>query len=104
MQNEEIRLTQQELGRGAWGVVVVAQFRGLQVAAKCLHSDIICDYNRDMFVREMNIAAKLHHPNLVQFIGATLEGRPVILTELMTTSCSSAQLHASDPSRPHFAS
>lgn len=86
MQNEEIRYTQQELGRGAWGVVVFAEFRGLYVAAKCLHSDIICDYNRDMFVREMNIAAKLRHPNLVQFIGATLEGTPVILTELMTTS------------------
>ena len=40
-----------------------------------------------MFVREMNIAAKLHQPTAyVQFIGATLEGRPVILTELMTTS------------------
>lgn len=85
VQNEEIQLTQQELGRGAWGVVVTAEFRGLQVAAKCLHSDIICDYNRDMFVREMNIAASLRHPNLVQFIGATLEGRPVILTELMAT-------------------
>ena len=86
VQNEEIQLTQQEIGRGAYGVVVVAEFRGLQVAAKCLHSYIISDYNRDMFVREMNIAAKLRHPNLVQFIGATLEGRPVILTELMTTS------------------
>ena len=86
MQNEEIQLTQQELGRGAYGVVVVAEFRGSKVAAKCLYSDIISDYNRDMFVREMNIAAKLRHPNLVQLIGATLEGRPVILTEPMTTS------------------
>ena len=41
VQNEEIQLTQQELGRGAWGVVVVAEFQGLQVAAKCLHSDMI---------------------------------------------------------------
>ena len=63
-----------------------AKFRGLKVAAKCLHSEIISNYNRDLFVREMNIAAKLRHPNLVQFIGATLEGEPVILTELMTIS------------------
>ena len=34
----------------------------------------------------MSIAARIHHPNLVQFIGATLEGEPVILTELMATS------------------
>ena len=86
VERKEIRLTQRELGRGAWAVVRVAEFRGLQVAAKCLHSIVISDYNRQLFVREMSIAAKLRHPNLVQFIGATLEGEPVILTELMTSS------------------
>ena len=34
----------------------------------------------------MNIAARLRHPHLVQFIVATLEGEPVILIELMSTS------------------
>ena len=82
----EIQLTQRELGRGGWAAVRVAEFRGLQVAAKCLHTIIISDYNRQLFVREMSIAAKLRHPNLVQFIGATLEGEPVILTELMASS------------------
>ena len=82
----EIQLTQRELGRGGWAAVKVAEFRGLQVAAKCLHAIIISDYNRQLFVREMSIAAKLRHPNLVQFIGATLEGEPVILTELMVSS------------------
>ena len=82
----EIQLTQRELGRGGWAAVKVAEFRGLQVAAKCMHAIIISDYNRQLFVREMSIAAKLRHPNLVQFIGATLEGEPVILTELMASS------------------
>ena len=82
----EIHLTDRELGRGGWAAVRVAEFRGLQVAAKCLHSIIISDYNRQLFVREMSIATKLRHPNLIQFIGATLEGEPVILTELMATS------------------
>ena len=82
----EVELMDQELGRGAWAVVKVAQFRGLQVAAKCLHTMIITPYNRRMFVREMNLAARVRHPNLVQFIGATLEGEPMILTELMSTS------------------
>ena len=82
----EIHLTDRELGRGGWAAVRVAEFRGLQVAAKCLHSIIISNYNRQLFVREMSIAAKLRHPNLIQFIGATLEGEPVILTELMATS------------------
>ena len=82
----EVQLMDQELGRGAWAVVKVAKFRGLTVAAKCLHSMIITPYNRRMFVREMSLAARVRHPNLVQFIGATLEGEPVILTELMSTS------------------
>ena len=86
VEREEIQLTQRELGRRGWAAVKVAEFRGLQVAAKCLHAIIISDYNRQLFVREMSIAAKLRHPNLVQFIGATLEGEPVILTELMASS------------------
>ena len=83
---EEIQLTDQELGRGGWAVVRVATFRGLKVAAKCLHTLIVSDYNRQLFVREMSIAARVRHPNLVQFIGATMEGEPIILTELMATS------------------
>ncbi|XP_019857943.1 PREDICTED: dual specificity protein kinase shkC-like [Amphimedon queenslandica] len=39
-----------------------------------------------LFSREMNIASKIRHPNLLQFIGATTEGNPIILTELMPTS------------------
>ena len=83
---EEIQLTDQELGRGGWAVVRVAKFRGLRVAAKCLHTLIVSDYNRQLFVREMSIAARVRHPNLVQFIGAIMEGEPIILTELMATS------------------
>ena len=33
-------MTKEELGRGGWGVVKVAKFRGLRVAAKCLHQDL----------------------------------------------------------------
>ena len=83
---EEIKLTDQELGRGGWAVVRVAKFRGLRVAAKCLHTLIVSDYNRQLFVREMSIAARVRHPNMVQFIGAMMEGEPIILTELMSTS------------------
>ena len=35
----------------------------------------------------MSIASRLRHPNLLQFIGATIQGRPpIIVTELMATS------------------
>lgn len=83
---KEIQLTSRELGKGGWAEVRIAKFRGLQVAAKCLHSILISDYNHQLFMREMNIAATVHHPNLVLFMGATLEGNPIILMELLPTS------------------
>ena len=83
----EIEVTEEELGRGGWATVSVANFRGLRVAAKSMHRDlVVCDYNRALFSREMSITATMRHPNLVQFIGTTLEGSPIILTELMATS------------------
>ena len=83
---EEVIMTQEVLGGGAYGEVKVAVFRGLRVAAKSLHGIIISDYNQDVFYREMDIASRVRHPNLVQFIGATRVGTPIILTEIMATS------------------
>ena len=83
---DEIRMTETLLGNGGYGEVRVAQFRGLRVAAKSLHRVILSPYNRGIFSREMEIASKVRHPNLLQFIGATTEGNPIILTELMPTS------------------
>ena len=83
---DEIQLTDVELGRGGWGAVMIANFRGVKVAAKRLYKDLTSSYYRDMFSREMNMAARLRHPNLAQFIGASIEGHPIILTELMKTS------------------
>ena len=86
VRREEIQLTEEELGRGGWAVVKVATFRGTRVAAKCLHHLIISRHNRGLFIREMTMAARVRHPNLLQFIGATLLGELIVLTELMPTS------------------
>ena len=86
VQRNEINLTDTELGRGGWAVVRVAEFRGVCCAAKCLYRQIVSDYNRVLFIREMNMASRVRHPNLLQFIGATLRGELIILTELMPTS------------------
>ena len=83
---DDVIMTDEILGEGAYGNVTVAVFRGLKVAAKCLHHLIISDYNLALFSREMDIASRIRHPNLVQFIGATKVGSPIILTELMSTS------------------
>ena len=86
---DEIEMLDEEVGRGAWGVVKKARFRGMTVAAKCLHKALqeeMTDHVLQAFRREMNIAANLRHPNLVLFLGATVEGNLIILNELMDSS------------------
>ena len=86
VKRREIQLTGPELGRGGWATVSVATFRGACVAAKCVHAEIISHHNILLFKREMDMASRIRHPNLLQFIGATNVGEMVILTELMPTS------------------
>ena len=52
VRREEVELTEEVVGRGGWGEVRVAMFRGLRVAAKFLYDVILSDYNRRQFVRE----------------------------------------------------
>ena len=97
---DEINLTEEELGRGGWGVVKVATFRGARIAAKCLYGELNYGYWQNVFSREMNMAARIRHPNLLQFIGATLERELIILTELMPTSLRAVLERAREP-LPH---
>ena len=86
VERKEVHITEEVLGGGGWGEVKVAEFRGTRVAAKSLYQAIRTGYYRQLFIREMNMAARVRHPNLVQFIGACMEGGMVILTELLPTS------------------
>ena len=83
VKGDELEVTEEELGCGGWAKVKVAK---LKVAAKCLHEQLIYDYHRHLFRREMDIAARVSHPNLLRFLGARLEGGMAILTEFMPTS------------------
>ena len=83
VKEDELEVTDQRLGIGGWAEVRVAK---LKVAAKVLHKQLIYDYHRRLFRREMDIAARVSHPNLLRFLGARLEGGMAILTELMPTS------------------
>ncbi|XP_022796814.1 probable serine/threonine-protein kinase DDB_G0271682 [Stylophora pistillata] len=83
----EIILTDQNLGKGAWGKVLLGRFRGCKVAVKQIHGLIRSSSFKSTFEREMNIASRCRHPCLLQFIGATNdEGTPLLVTELMETS------------------
>ncbi len=81
---QDVEITPAEIGRGKWAIVRVARFRGDKVAAKCLTTPIFSEENRKLFIECMDLAARLHHhPNLLPFYGAVLEGEPIILTKLM---------------------
>ena len=86
IERDEITVTGEELGRGGWGEVKVGVFRGTRVALKTLYEVILNDYNTQLFSREMDVASRVRHPNLLQFIGATKVGQLMIITELMPTS------------------
>ena len=84
---DEIFLTDEILGEGAWGNVLLGRFRGCKVAVKQVHSLVLSPSSRSSFLREMKIASRCRHPYLLQFIGATNdEGTPLLVTELLETS------------------
>ena len=73
----------QNLGEGAWGTVYRGKFRGCDVAVKETHSNIMSDRNLQSFLREAEMASRCRHPCLLQFIGATTDERPLVITEIM---------------------
>ena len=81
--SSDVELTGTNIGRGKWSVVREAVYHGDKVAARCLYSRIVSEDNFKVFIECMDMAAKLRHTNLLPFIGAVLEGEPIIITELM---------------------
>lgn len=80
VQRHEVEVEQNQiLGWGSWGKVFKGWFRGAPVAVKVLHSIIISDLNRILFDREMELASRLRHKNLVQFMAATVEGGDTLI-------------------------
>ena len=84
---DEIEISENELGRGGWGWVKEGIFRGTEVAVKQIHESIVSPNNRRLFEREMKMAARCRHPNLLLFIGATNDdGNALLVTELLDTN------------------
>ena len=86
IKRSEIQMTGEQLGQGAWGIVCKGKFRDLDVAVKEMYEDIYSSYNRHLFEREVNFASKCRHPCLLLFIGATIDQRPLLVTEIMEKS------------------
>ena len=94
--HNEITLTEEELGRGGWGVIKIGIFQEQRVAVKQMYQVIMSSDNLELIYREINTMATLRHPNILQFIGAVLDdpsGNPMIITEVMDTTLRNAYIN-----------
>lgn len=96
----EVQITENIIGRGAFGEVRIGVWRGIDIAVKRLHALGNGDkgpgeqddpsLNSENLIREIDMLSKLRHPNLVLFLGVTYDqniSHPnTILTELMPGS------------------
>ena len=55
------------LGEGSFGKVYLAKWRETFVVAKIINQELY--ENKEFILREIDIMSKLHHPNIVQFLG-----------------------------------
>lgn len=56
------------------------------MAIKKFHLPTVTGQQRRLFEREIEMASRCRHPCLLQFIGATQDESPLIVTEIMDTS------------------
>ena len=57
-----------KLGEGQFGSVYLAHWRKTPVAIKIVHEHLPKD-KKQLFLREFDAMTKMHHPNIVQFLG-----------------------------------
>ena len=60
--------TQRILGEGSFSKVYLAKWRETYVVAKVINKEI-CNEKKQLVLREFDIMTRLHHPNIVQFLG-----------------------------------
>lgn len=94
---DDVVETGEEIGRGAYGEVVVVRVNGLRCASKRLHPALLdslpfeINHVARRFIDECQYLSKLHHPNIVQFLGVSFIGDtkiPSIVMELLPTNLS----------------
>lgn len=85
----------QQIGKGSFGIVRLAIWRGTDVAVKILNNHDNIDTTE--FDTEMTIISKLHHPNILQYLGSCASQKPyIIVMEHMSNG--SLQDHINGPS------
>lgn len=86
VERSELFVTDEMMEKGGWGEVKVAEFRGTNVCAKYPNQAIWSKHHHELFMEEMTLASKVHHPNIVLFMGACVSKDVIVLTEILPTS------------------
>lgn len=94
--DKEIQL-QEILGSGGFGTVHKATWRGDDVAVKIMHGMTEGSKMLDTFKKEIFLLSRLHHPGIINFLGASLEPPNVcIVQELAQRGSLYTLLHGDD--------
>ncbi len=90
-----VRVTQNELGRGSYAVVMELEYRGLKCAGKKLHQVLYetgIRHAAQRYLEECRLLSQTRHPNIVQFLGVWFEEGsqfPILVMEFLPTNLTS---------------
>ena len=84
------------IGSGAFGTVKAARWRHTPVAVKVLYHDARAD-DRQLFEKEVQLMATLHHPNIVQFLGYAHTPALALVLEIFENGSIEAYVPAKAP-------
>ena len=91
----QIRITENEFGRGSYAVVMELEYRGLKCAGKKLYRvlyDTGIGHAARRYLEECHLLSQTRHPNIVQFLGVCFEEGsqfPILVMEFLPTNLTS---------------
>ena len=88
-----VKVTDRVLGRGSYATVLELEYMGLKCAGKKIHSVLLSQGGSlHHFQSECTLLSRLHHPNIVQFLGVYFEDDalvPILVMEYLPTDLTS---------------
>ena len=96
-QLNDVRVTENKLGHGSYATVLEVEYMGLKCAGKKIHEVLLeqgdDSYTLRRFKEECHLLSRVHHPNIVQFLGVHFQQGirvPILVMEFLPytlTSC-----------------